>query len=438
VTPDSSAGLHFVGRNSVPSLTAGLQYSATFVLASSGLRAAVEFFDGGAYRYATADLAAGVLVSADGALTAKLSGPDAFGFYTLAVTGTVASAAGTPRFTLFAADAGGLNFSGNGAQFLDVAFAQLEQGLPSSFMPTAGATTTRAADVIAPGAGLVYSNVPIVEPAYNAATTYAKDALVYDPATHNVYQSLIASNVGRGLTDTTAPVAWALRGATNRWAMLDQYNNTQTSNPEEIIVVVSPQAISRGLYIGNVDASEMRLSVVDLYKGLVYQEVQSQRVSTSGSSFYSWAFNRIRRKNWALSLKLPPYANALVTLCLRKPGGTAKCGMFAVGPVVDLGKTLMGLGAEIKDFSETTFNFDGTSKTTVRPWAKRISADISVDSDQVDAVYDALADYRQRNVVWVGSLKYGLSIAFGRYTSMKPVIKGTTRWEMSASIDGAV
>jgi len=111
-----------------------------------------------------------------------------------------------------------------------------------------------AGEVISAGAGLVYSNVPIVEQVYSATATYAKDVLVYDPVSHNVFQSLIASNLGKALSDTTA---WTPRGAVNRWAMLDQYNNTQTSNPEEIIIVVSPQVISQGFYIGNVDAAEV-------------------------------------------------------------------------------------------------------------------------------------------------------------------------------------
>ena len=292
-----------------------------------------------------------------------------------------------------------------------------------------------AGEVISAGAGLVYSNVPIAEPAYNAATTYAKDALVYDPGSHNVFQSLVASNVGKALDNTAA---WSPRGAANRWAMLDQYNNTQTSNPEEIIIVASAQVISQGFYIGNVDAGEVRVSVVDRTKGLVYREEQSLKVSTSGSSFFNWSFKRIRRKTWAVSLKLPPFANALITITIKKPGGTAKCGMCAIGPTADLGKTLMTLGAEIKDFSDTSFNFDGTSKTQIRNWAKRISADVDVDASRVDAVYELLAEYRQRPIVWVGSLNYGLAIAYGRYSSLKPVVKGKSRWNMSMQIEGTV
>lgn len=292
-----------------------------------------------------------------------------------------------------------------------------------------------AGEVIGPGSGLVYSNVPIAEQTYSNSTTYAKDVLVYDPTTHNVFQSLIASNVGKALTDTQA---WTPRGATNRWAMLDQYNNTQTANDEEIIIVLSPRTICQGFYIGNVDASEVRISVVDKTQGLVYQEVQSLKISTSASSFFNWCFKRIRRKTWAVSLKLPPYANSLITIALKKPGGTAKCGMCVVGATRDLGRTLATLGAEIKDFSDTSFNFDGTSTTKVRNWAKRITADVVVDADQVDTVYELMADYRQKPIVWIGSQNYGLAIAYGRYSSMKPVVKGKTRWDMSLQIEGTV
>lgn len=59
-----------------------------------------------------------------------------------------------------------------------------------------------AGEVIGFGAGIVYSNAPIDVPSFNATTTYAKDVLVYDPVLHNVFQSLVANNVGKALTDT--------------------------------------------------------------------------------------------------------------------------------------------------------------------------------------------------------------------------------------------
>jgi hypothetical protein len=291
-----------------------------------------------------------------------------------------------------------------------------------------------AGEVIGTGAGLVYSNVPITEPPYNAGTTYAKDALVYDPVTYNVFQSLAAGNVGKALTDTTA---WTPRGATNRRAMLDQYNNTQTTNPDEILMVVSPRAISQGLYLGNMYADEVRISVVDQVEGLVYSEAPSLVESNSGSSFYNWFFKRIKRKDYFLTLKLPVYANALVTISLRKIGGVAKCGMCAIGPTDEFGPTLMGLSTEGKDYSSTTFNFDGTSSTVIRPYAKRMTCDVIVDNGQIDYLQSRLFEIRQKPIVWVGG-PYGSTAVYGRYESFKNVIQYATYSLMNLTIGGAV
>lgn len=291
-----------------------------------------------------------------------------------------------------------------------------------------------AGEVIEARVGLVYSNVPIAEPDYRATTTYAKDTLVHDPVTHDVFQSLIDGNVGKALSDTGA---WSPRGATNRWAMLDQYNNTQTSNAEEIVVVLSPRMVSKGLYLGNVLADEIRISVVDRIDGLVYSETRSLVEVNSGSSFFNWAFKRIRRKTYFFTLKMPVYANALVTVCLRKFGGQAKCGMCAVGPIDEFGPSLLGLSTEGKDFSTTTFNFDGTSKTEIRPYAKRMSCDVIVPNDQIDYVQERLFELRQRPLVWIGG-PYGSTAVFGRYGSFKNVIEYQMQSKMNLTIEGAV
>lgn len=291
-----------------------------------------------------------------------------------------------------------------------------------------------AGEVISPGAGVVYSNAPIDVQPYSAATTYTKDALVYDPAAHNVFQSLIDANKGKLLSDTTA---WTPRGAINRWAMLDEYNNTQTSNPDEILLVLAPQVISQGLYLGNLVADEIRLSVVDAVDGVVYSEVASLIDSNSGSSFFNWAFRRIKRRTYFFTLKLPVYANALVTICIRKIGGTAKCGMCALGALDEFGPTLLGLSTEGKDYSTTNFNFDGTSKTTIRPYAKKLSCDVKIDNDQIDYVQDRLFELRQRAIVWVGG-PYGSTAVFGRYGSFKNVIEYQLQSKMNLTIEGAV
>ncbi len=293
---------------------------------------------------------------------------------------------------------------------------------------------TRAADVIGAGAGLVFSNVPIVEPAYDAKATYAKDAYVYDPATYELFQSLIADNVGKALNDTSA---WSPRGAINRRAMFDDYNNTQTTMPDEIVVVLSAEMVAQGLYLGNLDVDEVLVSMVDAVDGVVYSETTDLIESNSKSSYFNWMFKRIKRRTYFFTLDLPVYARGLVTVCLRKIGGTAKCGMCVIGPVDEFGPTLLGLSTEGKDFSSTTFNFDGTSKTTIRPYAKRMSCDVVVPNDEITYVQDRLFELRQRALVWVGG-PYGATAVFGRYGSFKNVIEYQMQSKMNLTIEGAV
>lgn len=291
-----------------------------------------------------------------------------------------------------------------------------------------------AGEVIGPGAGVVYCNVPIAEPAHSLTGTYAKDALVHEPASQKVYQSLITNNVGKALTDTTA---WTPRGVTNRRKMLDEYNNTQTEFAEEILLVVAPETVCQAVYLGNLLGDEVRISVVDQVEGLVYSEISELIESTSGSSFFNWCFKPTRRRDYFGTLKLPVYANPLITICIRKIGGIAKCGMAAVGPVDDFGPTLLGLAMEGKDYSSTTFNFDGTSSTVFRPYAKRMSFDVKVDNDQIDYLQARLFDRRQKMQIWFAG-PYGSTIVAGRYGSFKTVIPYQRQSLMSFSIEGAV
>ena len=282
----------------------------------------------------------------------------------------------------------------------------------------------------------VSSNVPETDhAAYSAGTSYAVAARVIDPVNHLIYESKVASNLGNALTDTTK---WLLIGATNRWKMLDSYNNTQTANADSIVLALQSPGISRGLYLGNLDADEVTVTVTDAVEGVVYTETRSLVVSDSGSSFFNWCFKRIRRRTYFVTTMLPVYANATITITISKPGSTAKCGMCALGPLIDVGLSEFGLGTEIKDYSSTTFQFDGTSSTVVRGYAKRMSIDVQLDNQLIDAVQEELASFRQKTVVFIGTALYGSAIVCGKYSSFKNVIAGVNHSKMALQIEGVV
>lgn len=334
----------------------------------------------------------------------------------------------------------GLAVNFNGGQSYDftirIGLPQLYRGqAPKLPIKTSGAAVTRAADVIGPTAGLIYSNVPMVEPPYDAATTYATGAAVYDPATKIVYWSMIDANKGNALSD---PSKWNKRTAINRWAMFDDRNSTVTSNPEEIIAVVSARAITQGMFAGALDASEVLVSMTHPTRGVVYSERRNLVLPRSGSSFFGWCFNRLRMRTWFLTLKLPVFANALVTITIRRPGGVAKCGMCMIGPAIDVGLSLMGLSTELKDYSTTTFYPDGSSDTIPRGFSKRMSIDLSVERDRVETIEDDLIKRRQKTLVWLGSTMRGDTMLVGKFSSFRKVIDSYPRSKMALQIEGVL
>lgn len=289
-----------------------------------------------------------------------------------------------------------------------------------------------ADDVVGSTAGLLYSSVAETEPLWSPGS-YALGAKVRD-ATHVAYESLVAANTA-ALTD---PSKWLKLGATNRWAMFDDRNNTQTVHAEEIVVVLSPRAIAQGLLLGNVDATEIGIAVTVPKLGVVYREAASLVVSTSNSSFFRWAFNRIKRRTLFLSLSLPIFFNGAVTVSIRRPGGTAKCGMCLIGPTVEPGPTLVGLSTEIKDYSTTIFAADGSSDTIARGYRKLQSMDVSIDTESIVEAEEQMIAWKQKTVAWIGAASRPDTIIVGRYSSFKKVIESYPRSKMSLQIEGVL
>ncbi|NGZ86406.1 hypothetical protein [Duganella aceris] len=304
----------------------------------------------------------------------------------------------------------------------------LVAGVPVSFASTGALPTGLLPNV-------VYFVVAPTTNAYSVSGTVGGAAIAFTGSQSGVHNVTAGQNFNRPLTDKTY---WLPAGATNRWKMLDTYNNTQTERAESIVLNVKPLAIAQGIFLGNVDGAEIVITSTDPVAGTVYSQATSMQTSNSGSSFYRWLFGRRRRKSYFLTLDLPLYYNATVSITINKPGGVAKCGMCCIGPVEDIGGTYYGLGTDIKDYSTTRFNFDGTSETTERGFSKRMTIDVLLANDLIDYVQEKLAAARQRTLVYIGSKEYGSTVLAGKFSSFKNVIEGPKHSKMALQIEGTV
>jgi hypothetical protein len=284
-------------------------------------------------------------------------------------------------------------------------------------------------------AGTVYYVLAPVTNTFNVSATAGGAAINTSGSQSGTHTATASLNLNKAVSDT---VYWLLIGATNQRKMVDAYNNTKTENPEAIILTMTPRQISQGLYLGGLDANEVSVVVQDVTEGIVYSETKSLVIQDNASSFFNWFFKRIRRQTYFFTGLLPVYNNPIVTIAIKKPGGIPKCGMCALGPLIDAGLSQYGLSREIKDYSSSTFAFDGTSTTVERGYAKLMSVDISIKNELIDSVIEQLEDFRQRPVVYVGTTTRGSAIIFGKYSSFKNVIRYLTHSQMALNIQGTV
>lgn len=283
-------------------------------------------------------------------------------------------------------------------------------------------------------AGATYYVVGATAGAVQLAATPGGTAISFT-GTQSGTHTITANDIGKALDD---PDYWVKVGATNARKMFDEYNNTVTSNPEVITVVLNPKTICGGIYMGGVSDADEVVVTMEYHGNVVYSKTTPLLQSTSKSSFFNWIFNRIRRANYFLALDLPRYYAPKITVSIRKPGGVPKCGMFAVGPLTDVGMSLAGMALEDKDYSSIRFDPDGASETTVRGYSKILSLEVKVDNDQISAVTDILRSFRQRNVVYIGSHKFGHSVVVGKYESLKSIMPNVLYSIMAFKINGVV
>ena len=304
----------------------------------------------------------------------------------------------------------------------------LAAGTPVSFTTTGALPSGFLPDV-------VYYVVAPAMGTFQLSATLGGAAINTGGSQSGVHSAAAGQNFGRALTDKTY---WLAVGATNRWKMFDTYNNTQTENPESIVIEVDPKAIAQGVYIGNAEAAEIVITSTDPVSGVVYSQTTSMQTSSSGSSFYRWLFGRRRRKTYFLTLDLPLYYNTRVKIEIKNPGSVARCGMCNIGPIEDFGYSQYGLGTDIRDYSTTRFNFDGTSETVERGFSKRMTIDVELDNDMIDYAQERLAAGRQRSLVYIGAPQFGSTVLCGKFSSFKNVIEGFTHSKMALQIEGTV
>lgn len=260
--------------------------------------------------------------------------------------------------------------------------------------------------VIAPAmigeAALVSSSVPepdTGETAWSAATAYAVGDRAYRPGTHRVYRRLKAGTTEAPPENDTEN--WTEIGGTNRWAMFDDQTGSATIEvtPPLDVTIAPGRVTALGFFelVGDTLAIEVR----DGPGGAVVYSRSITLSLTTITDWFGYWYEPFRQLASVVLTDLPPYDMAQIRVLLGG-GSTVRCGVMVAGTVYDLGETLTGVSAGIRDYSRKEVDAaTGITRIQQRRFAKTLRARLRVDPGAIDAVHQVLTELRGTPAVWI-------------------------------------
>ena len=216
-------------------------------------------------------------------------------------------------------------------------------------------------------------NATDAEAEWASGTTYNLDDVVIVDADKKKYKCAAATSAGDVPKDS--PTIW-IATSMNKYAMIDDYTNSQSQNVDSIDCTFSATNIDTIAFF-NVDASELYVKIEDSSGVILYETTTSMTYDDlQGFGDYLFSEQELRdaltgnvsSSNLALivasmsegdlvnrmTLSPPIYYDTTITVSIRKPGGIAKCGNMIIGRKRDLGVTLWGVSVANRSTAKKT------------------------------------------------------------------------------------
>lgn len=270
-------------------------------------------------------------------------------------------------------------------------------------------------------------------PAWSAGTTYAAGARVHLVSTHKVYESAAAGNLGN---DPATTLMWTEVGPTNRWALFDKSNSTQTANATSFYYRLQPTAAFNSVaLLGLTGVQTLRVRVTHGTLGSLYDRTLDLTSLPAQAGWWEWFYGARKGPSLAILMDVPGVIGA--ELRVDVTGTTAlAAGVLLFGQAKDIG-ILVQQGARlgIQDYSRKEVDDFGNTVLVQRAFAKRASFDLPILADLVDEAIDYLASIRATPCLFVGP-RYESAVIFGFYKEFDVNIAYSTVSECSLQVEG--
>jgi len=269
--------------------------------------------------------------------------------------------------------------------------------------------------VVMTDAQLLGTDVPEADhAAWLVGTTYAAKDRVIVLATHTIYESLQASNIGKDPTLSANALWWVRVKPTNRWGALDLTNSTGTTQASSMFYRFTPATLVNAVFLlGMVNVTTVRIRQIHPSLGTVYDVTASPVPMPVSASWYDWYYGG--RAASTQLVKLDLFAFPDCELRLDFTGGAAMTvGTLAFGYQQTFGMGVnYGARLGIIDYSKKVTNDFGDVTFVVRAFAKKASFSMMLENQYIDAIQTYLASLRATPCLWIGTSQYESTIVFG-------------------------
>jgi len=271
------------------------------------------------------------------------------------------------------------------------------------------------------------------------AGTYTTGTRRILTSTHLVYQVVAdpsttdAPDVGAAKQVPT----WVVVGPTNRYAMFDDVNDTQSISDSPLSIEVTPAQVINGLAMFNVaGAASVNVKQVDPVDGVVYDRDIPMIDNSAIVDYYAYCFEPIALRTEFVLLDLQPYATAKIVVSAEGADDIA-VGTLTMGTQIDLGIALYGTSLQLLDFSRKERNEFGSFEIVPRRTAKLVDFDVSVPKGRVGFVFNQLQALTTVPAVWVGTDENDDStLVYGYYRDSQINISGPAYCSATIQVEG--
>lgn len=271
---------------------------------------------------------------------------------------------------------------------------------------------------------------------WSVSTAYSIGNKVYLADNFQEYECIVANT---GQKPSEQPSFWKRLGATNKYKMLDQYLNTQTSNASSIECDIVAYG-AREVYLGNISATDVIIEIIDNDTLSVIETANYNMypdVSDWLDYFYgSWIYEQ--KQNITYS-RTTLNANITVSLTISNPTGIAKCGIFSCGIPKEIGITRYGINIGAEDYSQVIVD-SVTGETYLQRgnYVKKINADIFLNSPLASYAFNVLTDARATPLIISFSDDGDIYTIYGYIRDWEVIVNGAVETAISIEVVGLI